>query len=362
MKVSYLDRVRTLIRQDRWGATIKIVLVYLGKIPRYVLANAVYLTETFPNHEVLVITDSVSEVKNLDSRGIASWVCSDVRESWSKVSKSSSHNNKFRGDFWFKTVARFYALYEFSSLFPHTPILHVEADVWLSPNFPLDILESLKGKIAYPLKSPSEGIASTLYISDLSALHELITFCEKSFTKNPLSTDVTILGSFYRAFSGKFESLPTLPKGSEILRDSNNHELSDLLSANFEKYSGIFDASTLGIHYTGIDPRNNWGIRTLFKTPDAPMDLRKANFMIIDKLPYLENKGILTQIYSLHVHSKDEQLFHTNSYLKRLIKISSFSQLKTRHELSGFRSLFILGETFIIRSLIWIRNSARGAR
>jgi hypothetical protein len=327
-----------------------------------VLANAVYLAETFPNHEILVITDSVSQGKRLDSHGIASWVCSDIRESWSKVSKSSSHSNKFRDDFWFKTIARFYAIYEYFALFPQIPILHVEADVWLSPNFPLHILESLEAKIAYPLKSSLEGIASTLYISEFSLLRSLITFSEESFVENPYSTDVTILGSFYRNFPDKFENLPTLPKGAEILRDSKNRELSNLLSANFDKYSGIFDASTLGIHYTGVDPRNNWGFRTLFKTPDAPMDLRRAKFRIIEELPYLGTEGVLTEIYSLHVHSKDKRLFHRDSYLKRMIKISSFTQQKTINEFDGIHSFIILGKTFIIKILLRIRDSARALR
>lgn len=323
------------------------------------LANAVYLAETFPNHEVVVITDSISQVKILDSQGIASWVCSDVRESWSEVSNLSSHSNKFRDDFWFKTIARFYAIYEYYILFPHTPILHVESDVWLSPAFPLDVLGKLQGKIAYPLKSLSEGIASTLFIGGLEVLQNLITFSEECFMENTFSTDVTILGSFYKNFPDKFENLPTLPKGAEILRDSTNLELSELLSTNFEKYGGIFDASTLGIHYTGIDPRNNWGFRTLFNTPDAPMDLKLAYFGIIDNLPFLEIGRFNSAIYSLHIHSKDERLFHTSSYQKRMRKISSYNQKEIRNELGGIRSILILGETLLIRLLLRIRNRAR---
>jgi len=223
-------------------------------------------------------------------------------------------------------------------------------------------LESLEAKIAYPLKSSSEGIASTLYISELSVLRGLITFSEESFVENPYSTDVTILGSFYRNFPGKFENLPTLPKGAAILRESKNQDLSDMLCANVEKYSGIFDASTLGIHYTGIDPRNNWGVRTLFKTPDAPMDLRKAKFRIIKNLPYLETESCLTPIYSLHVHSKDKRLFESHSYLKRMIKISSFSQQKIRNEFCGLKTFSILGKTLVVRLLIWIRDKSRVLR
>lgn len=235
----------------------------------------------------------------------------------------------------------------------------MEADVWLSPAFPFDTLGKLEGKIAYPLKSFSEGIASTLYISNLDAMQNLITFSEECFRENPLSTDVTILGSFYRRFPEKFENLPTLPKDAQILRTSTNSDLSALLSSNYEKYGGVFDASTLGIHYTGIDPRNNWGFRTLFKTPDAPMDLTLTHFGISDNLPLLESKCFSSAIYSLHIHSKDERFFDTSSYVIRMIKISSFNQNEVRNEFGGMRSLLILGETFIIKLLLRVRNSVR---
>ena len=344
------------------GCKIKIVLVYLGEIPEYVLANARYLSETFANHSIVLISDSKEQASRVDSLGFTSWVCSDVRNSWNKVSNFSAHKVGFRNDFWFKTVARFYALYEYQSLAPKTPLLHVEADVWLSPTFPVHLFEEIEGKIAYPLKNLTEGIASTLYVSDLGTLQVLIDYAEKCFQLNPLSTDVSILGSFHKAFPYLFENLPTLPLELDILRDPAVRELSESLNRNFEKYCGVFDSSSLGIHYTGVDPRNNWGFRGLSDTPGAPMELKKVRFVINDGVPFLKYSDNLTEVFSLHVHSKDIRMFRTKTYLRRLQKISSYDQGKKRNEYIGFDSLFISAKTFTIRILLRARQVYRALR
>ena len=336
--------------------------MYLGVIPEYVLANATYLSETFPDHNIVLITDSKEQASRVDSLGFTSWVCSDVRKSWNKVSNFSAHKVGFRNDFWFKTVARFYALYEYQSLAPNTPLLHVEADVWLSPAFPMHLFEEIKGKIAYPLKNLTEGIASTLYVSNLGTLRVLIDYAEKCFQLNPLSTDVSILGSFHTAFPYLFENLPTLPLEFDILRDPAVQELSESLNRNFEKYCGIFDSSSLGIHYTGVDPRNNWGFRGLFDTPGAPMELKKVKFGIRDGAPFLKYAGSLTEIFSLHVHSKDIRMFSTKTYVRRLLKISSYDQGRKRNEFIGLDSLFIFTKTFTIRILLLARQVYRDLR
>ena len=92
------------------------------------------------------------------------------------------------------------------------------------------------------------------------------------------------------------------------------------------------------------------------------MDLRRANFRIINRLPYLENESSSAAIFSLHVHSKDERLFHRRSYLKRMMGISSFNQKKIRNEFGGIQFFLILGKTFLIKLLLRIRNSARALR
>ena len=336
--------------------------MYLGEIPKYVLANAIYLSKIFPVHDIVLITDSRKQADRVKALGLASWVCSDMRTTWNTVSDSSSHGIGFRNDFWFKTVARFYALYEYQAADPGTPLLHIEADVWISRNFPIELFSELRGKIAYPLKNMSEGIASTLYVTDLDTLKVLIDFSEKSFRLNPLSTDVSILGSFHREFPKLFESLPTLPLSFDILKSPIPPELSESLNKNFEKYGGIFDSSSLGIHYTGVDPRNNWGIRTLFYSPGAPMELRKVRFEINRGMPFLKYKDKTIEVFSLHVHSKDIRLFRTKSSLKRLQQISQFNQKKKKNEYLGLDSLYIFMKTLLITFLLKLRQTYRAIR
>ncbi len=294
--------------------------------------------------------------------GLTPWICSDVRTSWNQVSNSSGHKISFRNDFWFKTVARFYALYEYQKSDPKTPLLHVEADVWLSPSFPMQIISEIQGKIAYPLKNLSEGIASTLYISDLGISEALIDFSEKCFRTNPLSTDVSILGSFHLDSPELFENLPTLPLSFTILQEPSSPNLPESLNRNFEKFHGIFDSSSLGIHFTGVDPRNNWGVRTLFSSPVAPMDLNKVVIEIEGGFPFLVYEDRRIEVFSLHIHSKDLRWFYVESYLSRLYQISRYDQRKKKHELIGFDSLAIFSKTLLLKVLLILRQKYRSLK
>lgn len=336
--------------------------MYLGEIPRYVLANVKYLSETFPNHEIVLITDSDRNASLIESLGSTHWSCPDIRTTWKKVSDFSAHKAAFRNDFWFKTVARFYALYEYQSLQPDTPLLHVEADVWLSPRFPLHLFSDLKNKVAYPLKNSSEGIASTLFLSDLQATKALIGHTEQSFVKNKHSTDVSVLGSFYKDFPNLFENLPTLPFGDSILRKQSPEDLSELLGRNLEKYRGIFDASSLGIHYTGVDPRNNWGLRTLFDSADSSMEFFDVLFTFDGEVLRLRYRESTAEIFSLHIHSKDSRFFNVKLSPRRLTDISNFDQRVIRNEFDGFNTVLIFAKTLIIGFLLKLRQGYRGLR
>lgn len=338
----------------RWS--IKFVLVYLGDVPDYVEKNAVNLSSLFKDIETVIITDSESSYQRLKGRGVSTWLCSDQFETNSKIIALSQHNARFRENFWLKTVLRFFALEEFLKQTETKEILHIEADVWISKDFPVDKIREVSTALAYPLKSKDQGIASTVFIPNLSILQRLNSFIIESFQSNAFSTDVSILGDFHRAFPQYFYNLPTsLPRDDFYLGHSSTQERS-ILSKNYETFEGLFDASSLGIYYTGIDPRNNWGWRDLFVSLDHKIDFKNSKLFIKDSVPYLQYKEIEVQIYSLHVHSKDKRFFDYGQSIRRLEFISSLNQTKRYREFSARDTPRILFKSAVVKLLLSLRD------
>jgi hypothetical protein len=327
---------------------IKLVLVYLGKPPQYVISNLNYLHDAFPNYElVLIVDECLAEAKLLNSQ-VCIWTVPKIESEWVAVSSLIAHDTDFRNNFWFKTVARFYALLHYLENNANSSILHIEADVWLSPHFPMKSLESLGETIAFPLKSHSEGIASTFYVGNLDLLRGFISFCESEFRNNPYSTDVSILGNYGMAEFSNFVNLPNGVMDSEYYRGDLPIEVQSTLSKNFEVFQGIFDASTLGIWFTGVDPRNENGFRTLFKQQHHPIRCDNLNLFVEGNHVYILCNFRRYEIYSLHVHSKDTRMFGVETWKVRLKQISAYDSSRVKYE-------FIPGVTlnYFIRYVIY---------
>ncbi len=319
----------------------------MGQIPEYVYLNAKYLAEIFPENEVVVITDSPKAIKSLGIRGINGWLCSDPAESWAEVWNASEHNRDFRLDFWFKTVARFWSLSEYMKSTGYIPILHVEADVWLSPSFPFAKFQNLGDKLAYPLKNLSEGIASTLYLGGENSISALIRHTHESFKLNGKSTDVSILGSFWKRHEKLYYALPSGPNSACLHNSTCTHMAVKTIPESYEKFNGIFDASTLGIYFTGVDPRNSWGFRTMFKDGRYEFDTRDLRMVFSGKTLHLMHNDHAYEIFSLHIHSKDERFFNSSHVFSRLSQISNLNQHSKRNEFIGFLTIKIFISTLI---------------
>lgn len=304
----------------------------------------------------MIITDSESSYQRLKGRGVSTWLCSDQFETNSKIIALSQHNTRFRENFWLKTVLRFFALEEFLKETETKEILHIEADVWISKDFPVDKISEISTSLAYPLKSKDQGIASTVYIPNLSILQCLNSFIIESFQSDAFSTDVSILGDFHRVFPQYFYNLPTsLPRDDFHLGDLSRKER-NILSENYEAFGGLFDASSLGIYYTGIDPRNNWGWRDLFVSLDHKIDFKNSKLLTKDSVPYLKYKEIAVPIYSLHIHSKDKRFFDYAQSIRRLEFISSLNQNKRYREFSARDTPRVLLKTAVVKSLLSLRD------
>lgn len=290
---------------------LEIVLVYLGKqkMPQYVFANLNYLKNIFPNREVVLISDNVKNIDSLKNLPIKTFLCSDYLETSPEAYLKEIPDLQFRGGFWFYTIARFFAIEQYLKTRPDNPILHVESDVLLLKNFPFQKFDSLIG-LAFPMVNLNYAAASTLYISDIAAASALCDFSRLMTYANPRITDMDILGSSLLSERVRVTYLPTAFGGENHFQDWVPSIGRESLTTGIEKFQGIFDAMTWGQYLTGEDPRNNYGKKRIY-------GVQTHHSVAVDsyETKFLDGKIIVScdcgsfPLYSIHVHSKDLQLF-----------------------------------------------------
>jgi hypothetical protein len=229
--------------------------------------------------------------------------------------------------------------------FPGEAILHIEADVWLSPNFPMARFLALGEGIAYPLKSDTEGIASTFYVGSVSSMQKFLSFCQAKFAENGFSTDVSILGNFWRE-DEMFYNLPSGIPSQDFYHNWVSSKVTQQLSKNLDVYHGLFDASTFGIWFTGEDPRNAWGFRVLFKNQNHPINLSGWQIELENNRVFLAKETSRIELFSLHIHSKDLRFFNLNTWERRIAQISNYSNTRVVREFVPGLTVSIFLSTF----------------
>jgi hypothetical protein len=301
---------------------MNLVLVYLGNpVPRYLERNLEYLHSTFPEEKIWLISDLPSNRKCADRAQINFFLCENPRMNWSDLYESMENKKNYRSGFWFNTKARLLVLEEFMHINYSDSVLHIEADIWLSPKFPMRKIAMIEKDFAFPITSMNSGIASTLYLRDSEASSKLVSKVIEVSKTNPLATDVDILGQLRKSFPTSVELLPnSLPIDHKIEPDSQD-ELLSLMSSNFHKFGGVFDASTFGVHLSGLDPRNRYGIRELYNPMlHHAIDITSYTFLLEDGFPFVIYKELEFPIFSLHIHSKDKRFFVVHKWQKILAR------------------------------------------
>lgn len=294
---------------------MKIAYVYLGdsELPKYVLENLTNTHSKFPHIDFIFISDnpkSISLVKNL---GIQVWRCSNQANLNSEAMNSMSHPMEFRSGFWFNTLARFFALEEFMESSGEKEILQIEADVWLSPNFPFAKFESFTKGLAYPMESAGRGAASVLYVGSIQAIRDFNIFCKNELGSLPDATDMTLLGSYCENHPDRVFVLPS-GKNTMFFKDFTPSYISLEGSSHASYFGGIFDPLTYGMHLFGIDAKNHRGILKLFgDVPIHVLAIRSLEFDLINHEIFARQGSELTPIFNLHIHSKNLKIFRNKS-------------------------------------------------
>lgn len=283
--------------------------MYLGDvIPNYVLKNYFSISRNFPTYETWLVVDSSSIHELLLSRGAKSWLVSR------SLALTKSSKSSYRNGFWVNTTHRFFAMQEFHRANPETSLLQIEADVILSKEFPMHTFHFLEESLAFPMSSPEIGLASTLWCKTSKATDMLADFTIECQLRNPMITDTEILGLLAKNKSSDILILRSGPDDSSVYPELDGG-VSLALRGSIHQINnnGIFDASTIGIHLCGSDPRNSFGFSRVFDPLDHHfMRVSRLNFRVERGSIFASILGEDRVIYSLHNHSKNASYFNGN--------------------------------------------------
>ncbi len=320
------------------------------------MQNYFTISQNFPKYEVWFIVDDEMNHQRLRKRGVNSWLA--PRE----VSPNLPGRSSYRNGFWINTTNRFLAMNHFHQSKPDLSLLQVESDVILSKKFPMDSFVGIESRIAYPLSSPDVGLASTLWCRDADATSYLAGFALKCISENSLVTDTDILGLLVKSAPEDVLLLRSGLDDLDVYRNNKDWNVKSLQGSEHPINSlGVFDASSLGIHLCGSDPRNSFGVSRVFSPlPHHFMNLKALNFHIEDNEIFLSTNYESRLIYSLHNHSKNSRYFSgdfvqiLSSYLPRRDK-GEFARFTIR----GF-TLCVLDYLELAKNRI--RRMAHGVR
>jgi hypothetical protein len=129
------------------------------------------------------------------------------------------------------------------------------------------------------------------------------------------------------------------------------------LSKNLEYFGGIFDASSMGIYFTGEDPRNANGYIRLFAKLDHPIPVHKYVFAFNNLTLFATYNEVAAKVFSLHIHSKDLRLFDVNQSSSRLDFLVQHHLLGERLESQGFKTFKI--KAWDLMAKVYVRSKLR---
>ena len=235
-----------------------------------------------------------------------------------------SHPKEFRFNFWHSSIARFAYLHSYQKEI-EKPILHIESDVILSKDFPIEAFEDTS-KLAFPILSKYRGVASIFHSPNSESLRNFTEFIVTEAKKYPEITDMTALRLYFDSDSTLVELLPAGPVDKESYSRDIEEDIYMILRAQVEKFGGIFDGSDIGMYLFGTDPRNALGKTYLRKEIDTTYTIMsKMKFSYNTNRDFLdvESEGKLIPIFNLHMTCKDLRLFGDKSMRNILQKYLS---------------------------------------
>jgi hypothetical protein len=300
-----LERFSPEKRENFRMKKLRIVFVHLNtSIPEHLLANCRRMKSLFPECDLHLIHNSASDLRS--ELGITTHKI-DISK-YEHIFRNHKWSMKFRQGFWQSSMLRILVLEQFHELYPEDPILHVESDVILMPNFPFREIcqQNLPHWNSF---GHDADVGALLYSPEKKYTKLLVDSLRLAIEKNQYFTDMTALNFVRKENPETFKLLPT-----------------SSLDSSFEKLPFIFDGAIFGMWLFGQDPRNHYGFQPRF------VNIPESKYQIMKKTIFFSDAGLLTlreefkvsQIVTLHLHCKDTRLFKPDSKLfKKRIRSAS---------------------------------------
>ena len=287
--------------------SVTIVFVHLGgAIPGYLSRNLQRTTDLFPQNKVVLITNSEQKA----SHGVINFHYSenvDTTELFAGIEKNV--NMSFRKGYWKFTLQRLFALAAYQSFNQDEKILHVESDVILMPNIPLDKFSHIS-KLSWMRVSPDHDIAALLYSPNYLEIKWMVDCIGNEVLSDYGLSDMRVLSRISHKYQKRVFLLPTLTRSSlRSIYPIDNYVFENEDSVS--EFGGYFDALGIGVWNFGLDPRHNYGFTRYFQDfLDYFLDPGKVSLTYSKKNYLVDQHG--NSIFSLHVHSKNQKLFSGN--------------------------------------------------
>ena len=325
-----------------------IVWVHLGKskIAPYLKKSLENVSELFTDYPLVLLVDHKQNVKSLEIQNLSVIKIEFLDTDWQSIKNQLEHDLRFRHEFWFNSLARFKAIYTYMEMEGLDTALHIESDVTLLPNFPIEVLRKLHDVMSYPLQGAGQGIASLLHIGSREVLAEFLSFCHNEVQKNAKSTDMSILYNFLKHRPSKVLIMPTLHSSLNHHKEYSPDRR--IASEHRDLFGGVFDAISIGQYLFGVDPRNNRGIRKLYwEDENHWVKPSQYRYEFIGDTLFAREGQVDTKVFSLHIHSKDPNAF-------KFVSLHSLLEKRSQDSINGQKSEIIFRELFqsIYRSLM----------
>jgi len=330
---------------------MKFVFVQLGSfIPHYLESNIKRLSAMFPSNEIYLITNNKKLLKlTIKNLMLIEYVTSTQHEYLlNKLSKKTD----FREGFWRLSLERIIAFTKFQIENKFDYLLHIESDVIVFPNLPVDAIKKLN-KLSWCQYNSRLDIATLLYSPNYQSALFLQKSIENKLELNNSHTDMTILSEIRLDNNSSIAILPSLPEVESLLVNEKSKITLDSkiqMSSLFNAFGGIFDPAAIGVWLLGKNPENTHAMsvlhdRWIIDSGDSFIDPSKVKFIIkSDGSLTLIEKGIQIPIFNLHVHSKNFNLLSSEwaKELDKFVKLSEKEYVIKKMEPKVFIKLFIL--------------------